>query len=78
MADHAPLPMDSLHRVLAHLERERARHEEENDDMRFADVYEHAGKLREWLSDVDELGDTVTIEQSGSLAVADVSETPAS
>jgi hypothetical protein len=78
MADHAPLPMNSLHCVLAHLEVGRKLHEEANDDRRFDDVYEHAGKLREWLSDVSELGDAVAVERSASSAAADVSETPGS
>ena len=78
MADHAPLPMDSLHCVLAHLETERALHEHARDDRQFDAVYKHASKLREWLSDVDELGDAVTFERSGASAAPDVSETPAS
>jgi hypothetical protein len=78
MADHAPFPADSLHRVLAHLENERALHEEASDNRQFDAVYKHVGKLREWLSDVEELGDAVTIERAGISETADVSETPAS
>ena len=74
MDDHAPLPTDSLHYVLAHLETERASYAEASDERQFDTVYEHAGKLREWLSDVDELGDAATVERSASSAAADVSE----
>jgi hypothetical protein len=77
MADPAPLPLDSLHCVLAHLETERKLHEEANDDRRFDAVYEHAGKLREWLSDVDELRGAVAVENADA-AKAHMSETPAS
>jgi hypothetical protein len=78
MAEPAALPLDSLHCVLAYIETERTLHEEANDDGRLDAVYEHAVRLREWLSDVDELGDAVTIERSGMSAAADVPETPAS
>jgi hypothetical protein len=77
MADPAPPPLDSLHCVLVHLETELKLHEEANDDRRFDDVYEHAGKLREWLSDVDELGSVVAVENADA-AEAQMSETPAS
>jgi hypothetical protein len=53
MADPAPLPLDSLHCVLAYLETERTLHEEANEDRQFDAVYEHVGKLHEWLSGVD-------------------------
>jgi hypothetical protein len=61
MPDPAPLPLDSLHCVLAYVETVRTLHEEANDDRRLEAVYEHAVKLREWLSDVEELGGTVVI-----------------
>jgi hypothetical protein len=54
MDQPGPLPRDSLHCVLAYLETERTLHEVADDDRRFDDVYEHAGKLREWLSAVDD------------------------
>jgi hypothetical protein len=77
MADHPPLPMDSLHCVLAHVETEWALHEHARDDPQFDVVYKHAIKLREWLSDIDELGDAMTFERSGTSAAPDGSETPA-
>jgi hypothetical protein len=78
MADPAPLPLDSLRRVLAHLEIERKLREEANDDRRFDDVYEHADKLCEWLSDVDELGNAVAVDNAEAVASHLSSETPAS
>ena len=78
MADHAPLPIDSLHCVLAHLETERASHAAASDERQFDEVYRHAGKLREWLSDVDEFGDAVAVERSDASAVPDIPEAPAS
>jgi hypothetical protein len=66
MADLASLPLDSLHCVLAHLETERKLHEEADDDRRSDAVYKHAGKLREWLSDVEELGGAAAVERAAA------------
>jgi hypothetical protein len=54
MADAAPLPLDSLLCVLGHIETERSLHELANDPRQYDVVYEHAGKLREWLSGPDD------------------------
>jgi hypothetical protein len=78
MADLAPLPLDSLHCVLAYLETERTLHEEANDDRRFDAVYAHAGKLREWLSDVEEPSSAIVVENADTAAANISSETPAS
>jgi hypothetical protein len=77
MADPAPLPLDSLHCVLAYLETELTLHEEANDDRRLDAVYAHAGKLREWLSDVEEPGSAIVVENADATE-AHLSETPAS
>jgi hypothetical protein len=77
MTDRAALPLDSLHCVLAHLEAERKLREEAND-RRFGDVYEHADKLREWLSDVEEMGDAVAVENAEAAGSHLSSETAAS
>jgi hypothetical protein len=79
MPDPAPLPVDSLHCVLAYVETERTLHEEANHDRRLDAVYEHAVKLREWLSDIEELGGTVVVGNPDSSATAHhSSEAPAS
>jgi hypothetical protein len=77
MTDPAALPLDSLHCVLAHLEAERKLREEAND-RRFDDVYEHADKVREWLSDVEEIGDPVAVENAEAAGSHLSSEAPAS
>jgi hypothetical protein len=77
MVDPAPLPLDSLRCVLAHLEAERKLRKEAND-RRFDDVYDHANKLCEWLSDVEELRDAVAVENAEAAAAHLSSETPAS
>jgi hypothetical protein len=71
MTEPGPLPRESLHCVLAHLETERMLHEKEDDDKRFDAVYEHASKLREWLSGVDD-------DEPGGATIADSSEAHAS
>jgi hypothetical protein len=78
MADLATLPLDSLHCVLAHLETERKLHEEADDDRQSDAVYKHAGKLREWLSDVDELGGAVVVETADPAEAHTSSEISAS
>jgi hypothetical protein len=77
MVDPAPLPLDSLRCVLAHLEADRKLRKEAND-RRFDDVYDHADKLWEWLSDVEEPGDAVAVENAEAEASHLSSETPAS
>jgi len=80
MADPALPPLDSLHCVLTHLETERTRHEEADDDRRFDAVYEHAGKLREWLSDVgdEEPRGAILVESADGAEAHTSSEIPAS
>ena len=80
MADPAPLPFDSLLCVLAHLENERALHEEASDNRQFDAVYQHARKLREWLSDVDngEPGGAMLAENADATEANISSEAPAS
>jgi hypothetical protein len=64
MAEPTPLPLDSLHCVLAYLETEGTLREEANDDRRFDAVYAHADKLREWLSDIEEPGNAIVVENA--------------
>jgi hypothetical protein len=78
MADLAPLPLDSLHCVLACLETERTLHEKANDDRRFDAVYQHTGKLREWLSDIEEPENAIVAENADAAEANISSETPAS
>jgi hypothetical protein len=68
MVDPAPLPLDSLRCVLAYLETERQLRKDANDDRRFDDVYDHADKLCDWLSDVEELRVAVVVENDEAAA----------
>jgi hypothetical protein len=80
MADPASLPLDSLHCLLAYLETERTVHEEADNDRQFDAVFEHAGKLREWLSGVGdgEPAGAILAESADGAEAHISSETPAS
>jgi hypothetical protein len=77
MADPAPLPLDSLHCVLAYVETENTLYEEANNDRRLDAVNEHAVKLREWLSGV-EPGGAIAVEGADAAMACFSSQTPAS
>jgi hypothetical protein len=80
MADTALLPLDSLNCVLGYLETELTLHEKANDDRRFDAVFEHASRLREWLSGFDDgETDAAILAENADGAEAHVSsETPSS
>jgi hypothetical protein len=78
MADPAPLPLDSLHCVLAYIETEHTLHEEANNDRRLDAVYEHAVMLREWLSGVEEPGGAIVVETADGAEAHTSSEISAS
>jgi hypothetical protein len=78
MAEPAALPLDSLHCVLAYIETERTLHEEASDNRQFDAVYKHAGKLREWLSDVEEPGSAIVVENADAAEANLSPEMPAS
>ncbi len=53
MAESAPMPIDSICLILAHLETERSYYEAAESDKQFDKVFRHAARLREWLSSID-------------------------
>jgi hypothetical protein len=74
------LPLDSLHHILAHLETARMVDEEASEENRLDPVYEHAAKVREWLSSIDnrEPGLAIVAESADGTETRTPSEIPAS
>jgi hypothetical protein len=70
MIDLKDVPVDSIHKMLVHLEHERLHYEETKDDKRWDYVYGAAATVREWLSSIDKRqpGLVVVIEPPGDKA----------
>jgi hypothetical protein len=66
MADPMTLPLVSLHYILAHLETARMVDEEASEENRLDPVCEHAAKVREWLSSIDNIGPGLAIVEENA------------
>jgi hypothetical protein len=58
------VPIDALNGILAYLDTERRRHEDTDDNKRFSPVFEHATKVREWLSSLTKPGIVIVIRDA--------------